>query len=89
MLANTSTKVVLKIFLISSSNINMKYIELKQLISRYYNTSKTLSNISQVKLINKKNFAKVVLDNNIKTFLIYISVVEVMKKLLIYLFQIL
>lgn len=45
----------------------------KKLILRFYIAAKTVSTTKQIKLINKKIFAKTLLDKNVKVFLIYIT----------------
>ena len=53
------------------SNVNILFIE-KKLTWRSYTTTKNLSTTKQVKFINKKEFTKVVLDKNFKTFIVYV-----------------
>lgn len=48
---------------------------------------KTLPTTSQVELIDKKKFAKVALDTNLETFVLYISALKAIKRPTIYLFQ--
>lgn len=43
---------------------------------------KALSTISQIKFINKIKFAKTILNKNLETFVIYISVLETIKRLI-------
>lgn len=40
---------------------------------KLYTIIKTLSTIKQIKLINKKNFIKIALDENIKAFVIFVT----------------
>lgn len=42
-----------------------------------YNFAAVLPITSQMKLIDKKEFAKIALDKNLKTFVVYISALEV------------
>lgn len=51
------------------SNANIQFIE-KKPIQRSYTTAKALFT---VELINKKKFAKTVLNENIKAFVIYMT----------------
>ena len=53
------------------SNVDVQFIE-KELIWRSYTTAKTLPTIKRIKLINKKEFAKAILDKNFETFVIYV-----------------
>lgn len=54
-------KVVLEMLFLVLNNANVKFIKLKKLISRSYITIEVLFTTSSIKLINKKEFAKVVL----------------------------
>lgn len=49
----------------------------EQLTRRTYTIAIALSTTSQVKLIDKKEFVKVVLDKNSETFIIYILAIEI------------
>lgn len=62
LLANTSIKIVLKIYFSFFSNINIKFAKVKELIQKSYTIAKILLTINQVKLINNKKFAKAALD---------------------------
>lgn len=66
LVANINIEVVLKILFLSFNNIDNEFIELKKLIWRSYSITKVLSTINQIKLINKRKFAIVVLDKNSK-----------------------
>lgn len=76
MLANTSIKIVLKIPFLPLSNIDIGFTELKKLIWRFYTIAKGLSTTSRIELINKKEFARVVLDKNSEIFVMYISTLK-------------
>ena len=54
------------------SNANVQFVE-KELTWRSYTTAKTLPTIKRVELIDKKKFAKAVLDKNSKTFVIHVA----------------
>ncbi len=76
MLADTSIEMVLKMPFLSLSNANVKFAELEKLTYRSYITTKALANISWVKLIDKKEFAKAILDENFETFVMHIATQE-------------
>lgn len=73
LLANISMKVILEMFFLSFDNIDVKFTKLKKLTCRFYTAIKALFTTSQIKFMNKKNFAKVVLNTNLKTFVIHVS----------------
>lgn len=68
----------------------MSFAKLEKLTRRSYITAKALSTISQVELINKKDFAKTILDENLETFVIYIVTLKTTKiaEIAIYLLQV-
>ena len=65
-------KVVLEILFLTLSNADIQFAK-KELTWRTYTTEYPLSTICQVELINKKKFAKVVLDENVEAFVVYIA----------------
>ena len=65
-------EVVLGIPFITFSNTDFKFAE-KDHTWRTYITKKALPSIHQVKFINQKQFAKAVLDENIKPFVVHVS----------------
>ncbi len=69
-------KVVLEISFLSLRNTNVEFAELRKLNWRSYTIAKALPTTSLVKLINKREFAKTVLDENFETFLVYIATLE-------------
>lgn len=70
-------EVVLNMFFFTFSNTNIQFPN-KELTQRSYITAEALSTIKRVELINKKKFAKAALDTELKTFVVYISVLEVL-----------
>lgn len=58
------------------NNTNIKFAEI-ELFWRLYTTAKALPTTKQVELINKKKFAKMVLDKNLEIFMIYVIALEV------------
>lgn len=83
LLANISVKVVLKMFFLIFSIINIQFTK-KKLAQRFYTTAKALSTTKQIKLIGKKKFAKVALQKNMKVFVIYMTFID-LSLMLIYL----
>lgn len=64
----------------SLNNADVKFVEKpKKLIWKSYTTVETLPITSRIKLINKKKFAKVVLNVNFETFVVYMSALETTK----------
>lgn len=76
LLANTSMGVSLKMLFLSFINANVDFAKQEKLTQRSYTTTKALLTTSQAKLINKRVFAKTVLDENSKTFVIHVIVLE-------------
>ena len=72
LLAHNSIKVVLKIGLITFSNVNIWFAK-KKLTWRFYTIKKALSTPQQVEFINKRAFAKVALDKNTNVFVVHMS----------------
>lgn len=70
---NTKIKVVLKILFLRFNNANVLFDD-KTFIFRLYIINKILFIIKQVQIINKSDFAIMVLDKNNKTFFIYIAI---------------
>lgn len=77
LLASISMEIVLKMSFLAFSNRNVKFTELKKLSQRSYITPKALFTISQVELINKKQFARKALDENSKTSVMNATALEV------------
>ena len=72
LLANISMEIVLDMLFSTLSNADIQFIE-KKLTWRTYTTKKALPNTCRINLINQKKFAKTVLHENIKAFIVYIS----------------
>ena len=70
-MADISTEVVLGILFLTLSNVDVQFIE-KELTWRFYTIAKALPTTKRVKLINKKEFAKVALDEKSETFVVYV-----------------
>lgn len=63
--------VVLEIFFLNFSNIDLQFVE-KKLVQRNYTVVEALSITRKVKIINKKDFAKVALNEDVETFVVHI-----------------
>lgn len=74
-LANTNIKVVLEMLFLLFSNANIRF-NIKKFTWRSYNIAEALPITSQLKLINKRKFAKAVLDINSETFVVYVAALE-------------
>lgn len=69
-------KMILGMFFLLLDNVDIEFVELKTLIQRFYDTAKALPITSQVELINKREFIKVMLDENFETFVVYMVILE-------------
>ena len=72
LLDDISTKVVLGIPFLTLSNADVQFVE-KKLTWRFYITSKALSTTKRIELIDKKEFAKVALNENFETFVVHVT----------------
>ena len=72
LLTDISAEVVLGMPFLTLSNADVQFVE-NELTWRSYTTAKTLPSIKRVELIDKKEFAKAALDENSKTFVVYIA----------------
>ena len=72
LLANISVEVVLGMLFLIFRNANVQFVE-KELTWRSYTTAKALTTTKRVELINKKEFAKVALDEKSETFVVYVA----------------
>ena len=72
LLADISTKMVLGMSFLILSNTDVQFGE-KKLTWRSYTTAKALPTTKQVEFINKKEFAKVALDENSETFVVHVA----------------
>ncbi len=71
MLANTYIEVVLKMSFLAFANANFQF-GTEELTWKIYTIIEALPTTSQVKLIDKRKFAKAALDVNLETFVIYV-----------------
>lgn len=72
LLADISVEVVLMMFFLTFSNVELLFSE-QELSWRFYTTAGTLSTTKWVELINEKKFARAAIDENIKAFVIYMT----------------
>lgn len=77
-------EVILEMFFLALTNGNFQF-GAKKLTWRFYTIAKALFTTSWVKLIDNREFAKVVLDKNFKTFVVYVAAPEA--EISIYLLQ--
>ena len=83
LLANTSMEVVLEMPFLILSNADIQFAE-KELIWRSYTAKEALPTTQRVELIDKKEFAKAALDENIEAFVVYVSFLSLGSKMTIY-----
>ena len=72
LLTDLSIEVVLKMLFLTFSNANIKFAQ-KKLTWRSYTTAKALPTIKQVEIIDKKEFAKTALDENVEAFVVHVT----------------
>lgn len=71
---------ILRIFFLFLSNVDVEFVEkLRKFIRRFYTVIETLFIINKIEVINKKTFAKGVFDQNSETFVIHVSLLEVLR----------
>ena len=73
MIVDIKFKVILKMFFLKISNINISFNK-KTLISKFYIINKALLTIRQVQIIYLKEFIIVVLEINNKMFIVYMAI---------------
>ncbi len=79
LLADTNIEVVLGMAFLSFSNADVKFAELEKLTWRSYAATEALPTTSRVKLIDKRKFAKVAIDENFETFVVHMSALDVVE----------
>lgn len=72
LLVDTNVKMILGMLFLTLNNVDIQFAQTK-ITWRSYTAIKALSTIKQVKLIDKKKFAKVALNEIIKAFMIYMT----------------
>ncbi len=76
MLANTNLEVVLGMLFLVFSNTDIQF-SIEELTWRIYTIAEALPTISRVELIDKREFAKTILNENLKTFVVHISALDI------------
>lgn len=75
LIANISLKIIFGISFLTLSGIDVDFLE-RELKQRTYTTKKALSTTKGIKLVEKKEFAAVVLNSEYKTFIVHIASLE-------------
>ena len=73
-MANTKFKVILKMFFLKISNVDMVFGEEILIWKSYTSNKNILPTIKQVQLVDLKEFVIAILDANIKTFIVYMAI---------------
>ena len=76
LLAETSMEVVLGMPFLTLSNADIQFAE-KKLTWRSYTAAEALPTTKRVELIDKREFAKAVLDKEFETFVVYIIALKI------------
>ena len=76
LLADTSMKIVLGMPFLAFNKADVEFTKLGKLIWRSYTAAEALPTTSWVKLIDKREFAKSVFDENSKTFVVHVATLE-------------
>ena len=71
LLAETSIKIVIGMLFFTLSNASMQFAE-KTLMWRSYTATEALPTTKRLELINKKEFAKIALDEKFETFVLHV-----------------
>ena len=80
LLANINMEVVLGMLFLTFSNTDIQFIE-KELTWRSYTTAEALLTIKRIEFIDKKEFAKVALDENSETFVIHVAFLNLVPRI--------
>ena len=79
LVANISMKVVLGMPFLTFSNVDIQFAK-KELTWRSYTVAEALPTTKWVDLIDKKEFAKGVLDEEFKTFVVHVALLEILSR---------
>ncbi len=77
LLADTSMEMVLEMLFLALNNADFQF-GIEKFIWSFYTAAEALPTTSCVKLIDKREFAKAALDENLETFVVYITTLEAM-----------
>lgn len=72
LLIDVSIEVILRMLFLILNNANIQFAK-KKLTWKFYTIVKVLSTIKKIRIMNKKKFAKMALDKNIKGFVVYLT----------------
>lgn len=75
LLANTSVEVILEMPFLALSNADIQFLK-KKLTWRSYTIAEALPTTKRVELINKKEFVKAALDEELNTFVVHVEALE-------------
>ncbi len=85
LLANISMEMVLEIPFLSLSNADVKFMELRKLIWRFYTAAEALPITSWFELIDKSEFAKLTMNKYSETFVVHVTAIKLPTAMLIHL----
>lgn len=71
-MADVSVEVVLGMLFLTLSNAEIQFAE-KKLTWRSYTAAKALFTSKRIELIDKKEFAKIMLDKNVEVFVVHVT----------------
>lgn len=71
-MADISIEMVPRMLFLVFSNVNIQF-DVEKLTWRSYAVAEVLSTISQVEIINKKEFAQAALDKNSEKFVVHVA----------------
>lgn len=74
-MANTGAEVILSMLFLTFSGANVQFLK-RKLTWRSYTIAKDLPTTKWLELIDQKKFAKATLNENYKTFVMYVAVLE-------------
>lgn len=83
LLADISMDMVFGMLFLTPSNVDIKFVE-RKLIQKTYIIKDVLLTTCRIKFINKKKFAKIALDENIKVFVIHVNSLNLGSRMTIY-----
>lgn len=75
MLADNGMKVILEIYFLFFSNADIQ-LNTEKLIRRSYIVTKILPTTNKIELIDKRKFAKMALNENFETFVVYLAALK-------------
>lgn len=83
LLADNSMEVVLGILFLTLSNVDIQFAE-KKLTWRSYTAAEALPTTRRMELIDKKQFAKAALDENVEAFVVHVRSLSLEAKMTMY-----